>query len=86
MPDGSTNSPSLETGQFKIRPLPPALTTTAATFPFPSWKTILDLTCILLSMPLWLPVVLVLALWIKLASPGPVFSGRKASAIAGNVS
>ena len=47
--------------------------TTAATFPFPSWKTILDLTCILLSMPLWLPVVLILALWIKLASPGPVF-------------
>jgi lipopolysaccharide/colanic/teichoic acid biosynthesis glycosyltransferase len=47
--------------------------TTAATLPFPSWKTILDLTCILLSMPLWLPVVLFLALWIKLASPGPVF-------------
>ena len=47
--------------------------TTAATFPFPSWKTILDLTCILISMPLWLPVVLFLALWIKLASPGPVF-------------
>jgi lipopolysaccharide/colanic/teichoic acid biosynthesis glycosyltransferase len=39
----------------------------------PTWKTILDFTCILLSMPLWLPVVLILALWIKLASPGPVF-------------
>ena len=47
--------------------------TTAASFPVPSWKTILDLTCILLSIPLWLPVVLLLALWIKLASPGPVF-------------
>ena len=47
--------------------------TTAACFPVPSWKTILDLTCILLSMPLWLPVVLFLSLWIKLASPGPVF-------------
>jgi lipopolysaccharide/colanic/teichoic acid biosynthesis glycosyltransferase len=38
-----------------------------------TWKTILDLTCILLSLPLWLPVVLFLALWIKLVSPGPVF-------------
>jgi lipopolysaccharide/colanic/teichoic acid biosynthesis glycosyltransferase len=39
----------------------------------PNWKTILDVTCILLSLPLWLPVVLFLALWIKLVSPGPVF-------------
>jgi lipopolysaccharide/colanic/teichoic acid biosynthesis glycosyltransferase len=39
----------------------------------PAWKTILDLTCILLTVPLWLPVVLILALWIKLVSPGPVF-------------
>jgi lipopolysaccharide/colanic/teichoic acid biosynthesis glycosyltransferase len=38
----------------------------------PSWKRILDVTCILLSLPLWLPVVIVLALWIKLASPGPI--------------
>ncbi len=42
-------------------------------FRVPSWKRILDVTCILLSMPLWLPVVIVLALWIKLASPGPIF-------------
>jgi exopolysaccharide production protein ExoY len=46
---------------------------TAATLTFPAWKTILDFTCILLSMPLWLPVVLILALWIKLVSPGSVF-------------
>src|SRR6201994_3626200 len=39
----------------------------------PAWKTILDLTCILLTVSLWLPVVLMLALWIKLVSPGPVF-------------
>ena len=39
----------------------------------PTWKTILDITCILFSLPLWLPVVLFLALWIKLASPGPIF-------------
>ena len=39
----------------------------------PSWKRILDITCILLSAPFWLPVVMILSLWIKLASPGPIF-------------
>jgi lipopolysaccharide/colanic/teichoic acid biosynthesis glycosyltransferase len=39
----------------------------------PSWKRILDITCIFLTFPLWLPVVLFLTLWIKLASPGPIF-------------
>ena len=39
----------------------------------PSWKRILDIACILLSTPLWLPVVMILSLWIKLASPGPIF-------------
>jgi exopolysaccharide production protein ExoY len=39
----------------------------------PFWKTILDVTAILLTMPLWLPVMLVLMLWIKIASPGPIF-------------
>ena len=58
---------AVENQAFAIDP------TTAGSFPVPSWKTILDLTCILLSIPLWLPVVLLLALWIKLASPGPVF-------------
>jgi len=38
----------------------------------PSWKRILDVTCILLTSPLWLPVVLVIALWIKIVSPGPI--------------
>jgi lipopolysaccharide/colanic/teichoic acid biosynthesis glycosyltransferase len=39
----------------------------------PFWKRLLDIACILLSMPLWLPVMIFLALWIKLASPGPIF-------------
>jgi lipopolysaccharide/colanic/teichoic acid biosynthesis glycosyltransferase len=56
--------------QFSFPATGPA---TAASFAVPTWKTILDLTCILLSTPLWLPVVLILALWIKLVSPGPVF-------------
>jgi len=39
----------------------------------PSWKRILDIACILLSLPLWLPVMIFLTVWVKLASPGPIF-------------
>jgi exopolysaccharide production protein ExoY len=39
----------------------------------PTWKRVLDITFILLSLPLWLPVVLLIALWIKIASSGPIF-------------
>src|SRR5271165_4188971 len=45
----------------------------AASTGVPSWKRILDIACILLSLPLWLPIVLLIALWIKIASPGPIF-------------
>jgi lipopolysaccharide/colanic/teichoic acid biosynthesis glycosyltransferase len=45
----------------------------AASSQGPVWKTILDIALILLSMPFWLPVMLFLTLWVKLASPGPVF-------------
>jgi lipopolysaccharide/colanic/teichoic acid biosynthesis glycosyltransferase len=46
---------------------------TTASSQVPVWKTILDIALILLSMPFWLPVMLFLTLWIKLASPGPIF-------------
>jgi lipopolysaccharide/colanic/teichoic acid biosynthesis glycosyltransferase len=39
----------------------------------PSWKHFLDVTCILLSMPIWLPLMICVMLWVKIASPGPVF-------------
>jgi lipopolysaccharide/colanic/teichoic acid biosynthesis glycosyltransferase len=39
----------------------------------PFWKRTLDITCILLSMPLWLPIMIFLVVWIKIASPGPIF-------------
>jgi exopolysaccharide production protein ExoY len=50
-----------------------AETATAGPTEAPTWKRVLDIICILLSLPLWLPVVLLIALWIKIASPGPVF-------------
>jgi lipopolysaccharide/colanic/teichoic acid biosynthesis glycosyltransferase len=38
----------------------------------PVWKRVLDISCIILALPVLLPVVLVLYLMIKLVSPGPV--------------
>ena len=39
----------------------------------PLWKRVLDVTCILLSMAFWLPLVVLVALWVKIVSPGPIF-------------
>jgi lipopolysaccharide/colanic/teichoic acid biosynthesis glycosyltransferase len=37
----------------------------------PSWKRILDISCVVLSLPVWLPIMIVIAIWIKLVSSGP---------------
>ena len=39
----------------------------------PRWKRILDLTCVCLTLPCWLPLMILVMLWIRLVSPGPVF-------------
>jgi lipopolysaccharide/colanic/teichoic acid biosynthesis glycosyltransferase len=39
----------------------------------PRWKRILDLTCIYLTLPCWLPLMVLVMVWIKIASPGPIF-------------
>ncbi len=39
----------------------------------PTWKRALDLTLILVSLPIWLPIMVLLMLFIKVASPGPAF-------------
>lgn len=39
--------------------------------PVPTWKRGLDVSCILLSLPLTLPLMAAITLWIKLASRGP---------------
>jgi exopolysaccharide production protein ExoY len=39
----------------------------------PRWKSVLDLACILVSLPLWLPLMLLLMLITRIASPGPIF-------------
>jgi exopolysaccharide production protein ExoY len=40
---------------------------------FPRWKRILDVICILLTLPCWLPLMLVVAAGIKIVSSGPAF-------------
>lgn len=39
----------------------------------PAWKHTLDLCCILLTSPVWLPLMVLISVWIKLVSTGPVF-------------
>lgn len=39
----------------------------------PVWKRMLDCICILLSIPVCLPLMMAIALWIMIVSPGPIF-------------
>lgn len=39
----------------------------------PGWKSTLDITCILLSLPVWLPLMTLIALWVAITSRGPIF-------------
>jgi lipopolysaccharide/colanic/teichoic acid biosynthesis glycosyltransferase len=39
----------------------------------PSWKRSLDVTLVLIALPFLLPVALLMAIFIKLVSPGPIF-------------
>jgi lipopolysaccharide/colanic/teichoic acid biosynthesis glycosyltransferase len=40
---------------------------------FPTWKRVLDLGLVIATLPVWLGVMILVTLWIKLASPGPTF-------------
>ena len=42
-------------------------------FSVAAWKRIFDLVAILISSPVWLPVMICIALWIKVTSPEPIF-------------
>ena len=47
--------------------------TAAETNKLPSWKRLLDVTCIVVSLPCWFIVFIAIVTWIKLVSPGPIF-------------
>src|SRR5262245_22149699 len=40
--------------------------------PMPLWKRALDVACITVTLPLWAPVMMILAVAIKCVSPGPI--------------
>jgi lipopolysaccharide/colanic/teichoic acid biosynthesis glycosyltransferase len=42
-----------------------------ADFRIPLWKRIFDLTAILVTLPCWLPLMALVAGWVKIVSPGP---------------
>ena len=49
----------------------------------PGWKSALDITCILLALPIWLPLMILLMLLTRLASPGPIFYRQKRVGLGG---
>lgn len=49
----------------------------------PGWKSTLDVMCIVLSAPLWLPLMLLLMLVTRFASPGPVFYRQRRVGLGG---
>jgi lipopolysaccharide/colanic/teichoic acid biosynthesis glycosyltransferase len=49
----------------------------------PGWKSALDIACILLSLPIWLPLMIFLMLVTRLASPGPIFYRQKRVGLGG---
>jgi len=51
--------------------------------PLPTWKRILDITCIVLALPLLIPLGVLIAAFIKLVSPGPAFFRQKRVGILG---
>ncbi len=50
----------------------------------PDWKRVLDIICIIVALPIWLPIFLLIALWVKIASPGPIFFRQERIGFAGS--
>jgi lipopolysaccharide/colanic/teichoic acid biosynthesis glycosyltransferase len=49
----------------------------------PAWKSALDITCILLALPIWLPLMILLMVVTRFASPGPIFYRQKRIGLGG---
>jgi lipopolysaccharide/colanic/teichoic acid biosynthesis glycosyltransferase len=49
----------------------------------PAWKSSLDIACILFLLPIWLPLMILLMLVTRVASPGPIFYQQKRVGLGG---
>jgi lipopolysaccharide/colanic/teichoic acid biosynthesis glycosyltransferase len=49
----------------------------------PYWKAPLDLLCIMVTLPLWLPLMILLMLITRIASPGPIFYRQRRVGLGG---
>jgi lipopolysaccharide/colanic/teichoic acid biosynthesis glycosyltransferase len=49
----------------------------------PAWKAPFDAICVLLALPFWLPLMLLLMLLTRIASPGPIFYRQKRVGLGG---
>lgn len=54
-----------------------SIRTTKGSVLSPGWKSALDITCILLSLPVWLPLMTLIALLVAITSRGPIFYRQK---------
>ncbi|MBV9008613.1 MAG: sugar transferase [Verrucomicrobia bacterium] len=52
---------------------PPRCSPEALAAALPAWKRALDIALILITLPLWLPVMLIASAWVAITSPGPIF-------------
>ncbi len=53
-------------------PLDPDGSETTKELPIPGWKRALDITCVVLTLPVWLPLMILISAWIKAFSTGPL--------------
>jgi lipopolysaccharide/colanic/teichoic acid biosynthesis glycosyltransferase len=51
----------------------PGIQTRRAAAGIPTWKRVLDVTCVLMALPVLIPAGILIAVFIKIMSPGPAF-------------
>jgi exopolysaccharide production protein ExoY len=62
------------TGRLQTFSAQPTVANVAAeTSQVPTWKRALDIVLIIVALPVWFPIFIVIALWVKLVSPGAIF-------------
>src|SRR4029077_17983308 len=71
--DGQTLRRPLGSGAIAAAIFPSDNAAEVSAARMPRWKRILDVTCIVLSSPFWLPVMTLVMGLVRLTSPGPIF-------------